>query len=92
VTAAAVPSADEVLAIVREAVVRVMECRPDAVTRETHLQRDLDADSIALVEIVDLVEERLMPLARPGFRIEDEDLDDIATVGQAVDYIVARLA
>jgi acyl carrier protein len=27
-----------------------------------------------------------------GFRINDEDLEDLKTVGDAVDYVVARLA
>ena len=82
---------DEVLAVVRQAVVTVLEVAPATVTRETRFKDDLKADSLALVEIVEIVEEALAPEAQPGFHIEDEDLDGLTTVGEAVDYAVARL-
>ena len=81
-------SADGVLSVVRDAVVTVLEVDPATVTRATHLVADLRADSLALVEIV---EERLAPLARAGFHIDDDDLDALTTVGAAVDYALARL-
>ena len=82
---------DEVLAVVQAAVATVLERDPTTVTRETRFKEDLEADSLALVEIVDIVEEELAPRARPGFHIEDEDLDALTTVGEAVDYAVRRL-
>lgn len=84
-------SADEVLTILRDAIAVVMEIDGAAVTREMRFVEDLRADSLALVEIVDILEEQLAPLAAAGFRIDDDDLDAITTVGQAVDYAVARL-
>ena len=82
---------DEVLDVVRQAVHTVLEVDPAGVGRDTRFREDLEADSLALVEIVEIVEETLAPRARPGFHIEDEDLDGLATVGEAVDYAVARL-
>ncbi len=82
---------DEVLAVVQAAVATVLERDPSTVTRETRFRNDLQADSLALVEIVEIVEDELAPLARPGFHIEDEDLDGLTTVGEAVDYALARL-
>jgi len=82
---------DEVLAVVQGAVAVVLEVEPATVTRQTRFKDDLQADSLALVEIVEIVEETLAPKARPGFHIEDEDLDALTTVGEAVDYAVARL-
>ena len=82
---------DEVLAVVRAAVVTVLERDPETVTRETRFREDLDADPLALVEIVEIVEEALAPRARAGFHIEDEDLDGLNTVGEAVDHALARL-
>jgi acyl carrier protein len=79
-------TADEVLAAVRDAVVTVMEVAPASVTRATRIVDDLECDSLALVEIAEILEERL-----PGLRIDDADLDHITTVGEAVDYAVARL-
>jgi acyl carrier protein len=77
---------DEVFAVVRDAVVTVMEVEPGSVTRESRLVEDLRCDSIALVEIAEIVEERI----GDGFHIEDAALDDITTVGEAVEYAVAR--
>jgi acyl carrier protein len=82
---------DEVLAVVQSAVATVLEVEPSTVTRQTRFREDLRADSLALVEIVEIVEETLAPRARAGFHIEDEDLDALTTVGEAVDYAVARL-
>jgi acyl carrier protein len=82
---------DQVLAVVQAAIATVLERDPSTVGRETRFKDDLQADSLALVEIVEIVEEELAPRARPGFHIEDEDLDALATVGDAVDYAVARL-
>ena len=82
---------DEVLAVVQSAVATVLEVEPSTVTRQTRFREDLRADSLALVEIVEIVEETLAPRARAGFHIEDEDLDALTTVGEAVDYAVVRL-
>ena len=82
---------DQVLALLRNAVGIVLEVDPASLDRSTRFRDDLRADSLALVEIVEIVEEDLTR-ARPGFRIADEDLDRLATLGDAVDYAMARLA
>ena len=79
-------SPEQVFAVVRDAVVTVMEVDPASVTRDTRLVTELRCDSLALVEIAEIVEENV-----PGLAIEDAALDDIDTVGQAVDYIGGRL-
>lgn len=84
-------NASDVLAVVQQAVATVLECDPASVTRATRFREDLQADSLALVEIVEIVEETLAPRAAAGFHIDDEDLDGLTTVGEAVDYAVARL-
>ena len=47
-------------------------------------------DSLALIELVEAIEEELSERAT-GFRIDDDDLEDLKTVRDAVDYVVARL-
>ena len=84
-------TAEQVLAVVQRAVATVLELEPARVTRTTRFREDLQADSLALVEIVEIVEETLAPRARPGFHIDDEDLDAMDSVGDAVDYALARL-
>ena len=84
-------TADEVLAVVQAAVATVLELDPLTVTRETRVREDLEADSLALVEIVEIVEEQLAAQATGPFHIEDEELDGLRTVGEAVDLAVGRL-
>ena len=51
----------------------------------------LDADSLALIELVEALEEDLGERT-VGFSIDDEDLGDLKTVRDAVDYVVHRLS
>ena len=85
------PTPAQVLEVVQRACATVLEVPPESVSRDTRFVDDLRADSLALVEIVEIVEEVLAPLARPGFHIDDEDLDGLVTVGEAVDHALARL-
>lgn len=80
----------DVFAVVRAAVARVLEVDPDSIGPTTSFT-DLGADSLALVEVVELVEEALSPQVPGGFRIDDEDLESIGTVAAAVDYAMGRL-
>jgi acyl carrier protein len=83
--------ADSVLAVVQAAVATVLEVDPATVTRDTRLRDDLGADSLALVEIVEIVEEQLAARAPGPFHIQDEELDGLRTVGEAVDLAVGKL-
>jgi acyl carrier protein len=78
-------SPEQVLAAVQDAVAIVLEVPAASVLPGQRFAEDLSADSLALVEIVDLLEERL------GVAIDDRDLDDLTTVQQAVDYACSRL-
>jgi acyl carrier protein len=89
-TSAAALSADHVLGVVRDAVALVLEVDPAVVRPDTELAA-LEADSLALVEIAEIVEEQLQPLVPGSFRIPDQDLEALCTVGDAVDYLLARL-
>jgi acyl carrier protein len=81
----------QLLDLLRSAIATVLEVDPAALTRDTRFVADLRADSLALVEIVEILEEDLSR-EHTGFRIEDEHLDDLVTLGDAVDYARARLA
>ncbi|MDX6265293.1 MAG: acyl carrier protein [Frankiales bacterium] len=83
-------TADQLLDLLRSAVVTVLEVDPAGLKRSTRFVEDLKADSLALVEIVEIVEDDLTR-TRPGFRIADEDLDRLRTLGDAVDYALAKL-
>ena len=55
----------------------------DKVVADAKFDADLDIDSLTMVEVVVACEERF------GIRIPDEALEQMTTVGAAVDYIRA---
>ena len=81
---------DEVYRILRERLAEILEIDEDRIKLESSFTEDLDADSLALIELVEALEEELGERT-VGFSIDDEDLGDLHTVREAVDYVVARL-
>jgi acyl carrier protein len=81
---------DDVYTLVRDRLAAILEIDEDRITLDAHFADDLDADSLALIELVEELEEELGERT-VGFRVDDEDLADLHTVREAVDYIVARL-
>ena len=81
---------EEVLALIRDRLADILEIDPSDIAEGASFADDLDADSLALIELVEGIEEELAERA-VGFRIEDEDLEDLRSVRDAVDYVVAKL-
>lgn len=81
---------DEVFALLRERLAEILEVDEASITLDAAFTDDLDADSLAMIELVESLEEELGERS-VGFSIDDEDLVDIRTVRDAVDYVVARL-
>ncbi len=77
----------EVFELIRDQLADILEIEPGTIKESAE---DLDADSLALIELVEALEEDLGERT-VGFRIEDEDLEDLRTVRDAVDYVVAKL-
>lgn len=80
---------DEILQIVRDRLADILEIEPSSVNEGDSFVDDLDADSLALIELVEGLEEEIGERT-VGFRIEDEDLEDLKTVRDAVDYVHER--
>ena len=76
--------------IVRDRLADILEIDPSEVTEGKSFVDDLQADSLALIELVEAIEEEVGERT-VGFRIEDEDLEDLKTVRDAVDYVLARV-
>ncbi|QFG40161.1 acyl carrier protein [Streptococcus mutans] len=55
------------------------------VTVKTNIQEDLGIDSIALMEFIITLEDEF------NLNIPDEDVEDIQTMGELVDYLSRRL-
>jgi acyl carrier protein len=81
---------DEVFRILRERLAEILEIDEDRITLDSNFTEDLDADSLALIELVEALEEELGERT-VGFSIDDEDLGDLRTVREAVDYVIVRL-
>jgi acyl carrier protein len=80
----------EVFELIRDQLADILEIEPSAVSESASFADDLDADSLALIELVEAIEEEVGERT-VGFRIEDEDLEELKTVRDAVDYVVAKL-
>jgi acyl carrier protein len=79
-----------VFELIRDRLADILEIDAATINEGDSFADDLDADSLALIELVEALEEELGERT-VGFRIEDEDLEDLKTVRDAVDYVVSRL-
>lgn len=71
------------LDIVRQATAIVMEVSAGELDGETHLIDDLNADSLALIEIVEVTEDCLRA-AGTSVRVDDGTLSRLMTLGELV--------
>jgi acyl carrier protein len=76
---------NEVLELIRGHLAEELEIDPSRIQDDTRFKEDLEADSLDLVALVQELEDR------SGVRISDEDAVRITTVGEAADYVSARL-
>jgi acyl carrier protein len=81
---------EQVLELIRDRLADILEREPTEINEGDSFTDDLEADSLALIELAEALEEELGERT-VGFRIEDEDLEDIKTVRDAVDYVLARV-
>jgi len=79
-----------VLDLIRDRLADILEIEPSGINEGDSFADDLEADSLALIELVEALEEELGERS-VGFRIEDEDLEDLKTVRDAVDYVMTKL-
>jgi acyl carrier protein len=80
----------EVLDLVRNQLAEILEIDASGISESSSFSDDLNADSLALIELVEALEEELSDKVE-GFRIDDDDLEDLRTVRDAVDYVAAKL-
>lgn len=73
----------DVLAGLAEVLEEVSGVPAVKVVREATFENDLEVDSLTMVEVVVACEEKF------GVRIPDEALENLKTVGDAIDYIAA---
>ncbi len=76
---------DEIFAMVRDHLANELELEPGEIADETRFREDLDADSLDLYELVMELEDQY------GVPMSEEEAAGILTVGQAVDFVAARV-
>ena len=79
-------SMEEIFKTIQNLVAEQFAVEPEEVTMDTDLEEDLGADSVDLVELVMAMEEE--------FEIgetQEEDLGNLKTVGDAVNYIAGKV-
>lgn len=72
---------EEILGGLAEIVNEVAGVETSEITREKSFVDDLDIDSLSMVEIAVQVEDRF------GVKVPDDELANLRTVGDAVDYV-----
>lgn len=69
---------------VKEIIVETLSCDADKVTPDARLAEDLEADSLAAVELSMALEEAF------GVGIADEDMTQVKTVADIVNYLSGK--
>ena len=76
---------NEVFDKVKNLFVDELGIEAETVTMEAKLEEDLDIDSLGIVEVVMAFEDEF------EIEIDDEELTDVGTVGQAVNLLHSKL-
>lgn len=71
---------------IKEIIVENLGCEEEDVVLEANLIKDLNADSLDIVELSMACEDKF------GVKIEDEDFEKIQTVKDIVDYVEKKNA
>jgi acyl carrier protein len=75
---------NEIYEKVKGIIVDLLGVDESKITMEARFREDLEADSLDLVELIMKFEDEF------GGEISDKEAQDIKTVGQAVDYLLAH--
>ena len=66
---------------IKEIIIEQLSVEEDDITMDTHLMKDLEADSLDAVEIIKAIEDEY------GIEIPDEVAEKFQTVGDLVHYV-----
>lgn len=77
---------NDILDAVYDACVEILKVDKAELSETTEFAQDLEADSLALVEVVMELEERF------DLRIPEDELEGVTTVGAAADLVAGHLA
>lgn len=80
----------EIFETIRGHLADILEIDPSKISEGSSFSEDLNADSLALIELVEAIEDEFSK-GDTTFRIEDDELEDLKTMRDAVDYVVEKL-
>lgn len=80
---------EEIVSIIAAQLAEILEKDASEISEAATFE-SLGADSLALIELVEALEDELSERSS-GFHIDDEDLEDLQTVADAVNYVAAKL-
>lgn len=66
---------------VKQMLAEQLDADIDSLTMETNIAKDLDADSLDVVELLMTIEDEF------NIEIPDEEIENIRTIGELTDYI-----
>lgn len=69
---------------IKAIIAKLLAIEPAVVTKEAHLQFDLGADSLALLNLAGAISEKY------GVELRDEDFAEMENVGQLVSIVESR--
>jgi acyl carrier protein len=84
------PERAEVFRVIQDLLADILEVEASSIKEGDSFVEDLHLGSLELIELVEAIEEEFSQRS-DGFRIEDEDLEDLKTVRDVVDYVLARV-
>ena len=70
---------------IKEIIIEQLNVEEDLITMDTHLMKDLEADSLDAVEIIMGIEDEF------GIEIPDEEAEKFQTVSDLVNYVEANV-
>ncbi|MGC8464940.1 MAG: acyl carrier protein [Acidimicrobiales bacterium] len=80
----------EIFETIRGHLADILEIDPAKITESASFSEDLNADSLALIELVEAIEDEFSK-GDTVFRIEDEELEELKTMRDAVTYVADKL-
>ena len=81
---------DEVFALVRAQLAEILGIDEEQIALESRVVDDLHADEPAILELVEAIEDEIGERT-VGFAFDDDDVADLSTVRDYVDYVLDRL-
>ena len=76
---------DDLYERIKDIIVEQLGVDEDKITLDARFREDLEADSLDLVELIMAMEDEF------GGEISDEEAQQLKTVGQAIEYLKARM-